>query len=518
MDTRALNRGPTVSRRWGRWMSPVLLAGLWGCGGGGAVSLPLDHPSPTPFQVTQVKAQADVASVPAFADQSGGGIFATATGEAIRLRLDGTRGPLENHPGNSVAPGKVRAVHRMGTGSALVEADNGLFLAQSGWLIAPPWWQVLGKGLLATASTGEGTAWLAHTSGLYQVRDGRLSALKVNGQPLAGITALAVGSAEDGSTGLWMLHQGVLRVAVQTAPGAWQVRAASLATLEGESVVALVGMGASTQGRAEAWVLTSERLLRRTADGWRQVSLAKKPTQLLASGRFLWVKAGEELLAYDADADTWGVASGVDTREFRFLAADESGCAWVQLGAETVALSRGPVPRVLGMYEGMQVVEDTLVVSARVLPGAAPASVHFEVAGESVPVSGPVYSLGGVESNGTLRPYSFVGLEPGLHTLSAVARYPDGAEARRAVTFRYQPLSTQALSWEKDIRPIHEARCAKCHVPPGLSRPLGTYALWKENKDRILVQVREQLMPADGPLDPQLITLIQRWVITGANP
>jgi hypothetical protein len=30
--------------------------------------------------------------------------------------------------------------------------------------------------------------------------------------------------------------------------------------------------------------------------------------------------------------------------------------------------------------------------------------------------------------------------------------------------------------------------------------------------------VREQRMPADGPLDPQLISLIQRWASTGANP
>lgn len=501
------------------WLSPLVLTGLLGCGSGGgtAVSLPQDHPTPAPFQPMQVKAQLDIASTPGFADQTGGGIFTTPTGEFVRLRLDGSQAALASHPGNTVQPGKAHAVFRMGTGSALVEADNGLFLAQSGWLIDPAWRDSLGPGLVATASTAEGSVWLAHSSGLYQLKDGALAALQVNGQPLTGITALAAANAEDGSVGLWMLSQGTLRVAVQTGPGAWQVRASSLTLAQGESLVAIAGLGASEQGGSEAWVLTSERLLRHAADGWRQVVFAQKPTQLLAAGRFVWVKAGDGLLSYDADADAWGQAANVDTREFLFLAADESGCAWAQLGADTVAISHGPVPRVLGMPEGLTVVEDTLVVQARVAPGDAPQSLAFEVAGVEVPASGPVYSLGGTDADGTLRPYSFVGLEPGVHTLSAVAHYADGTEAHRAVSFVYNPLSTVALSWDKDIRPIYEDRCAKCHVS-GPGQLLNTYELWKASADKIVAAVREQRMPADGPLDPQLLSLIQRWAATGANP
>jgi hypothetical protein len=110
-----------------------------------------------------------------------------------------------------------------------------------------------------------------------------------------------------------------------------------------------------------------------------------------------------------------------------------------------------------------------------------------------------------------------VGLEPGPHTLNAVARYVDGTEARRAVAFEYQPLSTVALGWQKDIRPIHEARCAKCHVS-GPGRLLSSHELWRDNAPLIIAAVREQRMPADGPLDPQLISVIQRWAATGANP
>ncbi|PTL81818.1 hypothetical protein [Vitiosangium sp. GDMCC 1.1324] len=497
-------------------IGPFLLAGLLAACDS-TPSLPQDHPSPEPFEPVQTKAQADVASAPGFADQTGGGIFATAAGEALRLRLDGTRAALENHPGNTVEPGPIHAVFRMGPGSALVEADNGLFMAQSGWLIAPSWREALGAGLKATAVTPDGAAWLGHDAGLYRLQDGAISALKADGKPLDGISALAAAPVENGAEGLWFLRQGKLWTAALTAPGNWQVRQAEAPLLENEQPVALVALGASEKGKAEAWVLTSARLLRRAADGWRQVSLAQKPTQVLAAGRFVWVRAGDKLLVYDADAETWGEASGVDTREFLFLAADESGCAWVQLGADTVALTRGKVPRVLGMLQGMQVVEDSLVVRARLMPGVAPLSVTFEVAGVEVPVRGPVYSLGGAEADGTPKPYSFVGLEPGPHTLSAVARYADGTEARRSVAFDYQPLSTVALGWDKDIRPIHESRCAKCHVS-GPGRPLSSYELWKENVPLIVTAVREQRMPADGPLDPQLISLIQRWAATGANP
>jgi|GEM_PF-909870 len=518
METPVPDMVPRASwRRWSGRAVGLLMMGWLGCGGGPA-SIPQDHPNPTPFQPMQVRAQAPVAAIPGFADQTGGGVFVTAMGEAIRVRLDGTLAPLANHPGNPVAPGKAHAVFRMGTGSALVEADNGLFLAQGGWLISPPWRDVLGAGLRATAATAEGAVWLAHDSGLFRLRDGQLAALKVAGESLDGISALVAATTEEGSSALWMLRQGELRVVVQTAASVWQVRSVSLPLGPGERVVDLVGLGASAKGGAETWVLTSERLLRRAADGWRGVSLAQKPTQVLASGRFVWVKAGDTLLSHDADANTWGLVSSVDTREFHFLAADESGCAWVQLGADTVALSRGPVPRVLGLYEGMTLVDDTLVVRARPAPGQAPLSFAFELGGTRVSAEGPSYCMGGVDVDGTLKPYSFLGLAPGPQTLSAVALYADGTETRRSVSFDYRPLSTEAVSWETDIRPIHVARCARCHEAKGPGMNLSTYTLWKDNATRIIAAVREQRMPADGPLDPQLITLIQRWAATGANP
>ncbi|WP_164008192.1 hypothetical protein [Pyxidicoccus trucidator] len=476
-----------------------------------------ERPRPTPFRPAEVPAKVELASASGFADQSGGGVFASASGGLVRLRLDGSRGALEPHPGNTVDSGTVSAVFRLGPHSALVEAQNGLFLAESGWLIAPPWRDALGAGVIATAQSADGAVWLAHASGLYRLQEGTLSALKVDGGALTGITSMAAAPAADGSPGVWFLRDGKLSVAVATGVTTYQVREASAPLEEGEAVESLAGLGPAVGNAGELWALTNQGLLRRTRDGWRRVDLGERPAQLLAAGRFLWVKSSDALLLYDADAGTWGVASDLDMSEFRFLAADESGCAWVQLGGQAVAISRAPVPRVSGLHQGMQVVEDGLVVRAVVPPGTQPAQVVFQLGGVEVPATGPEYSLGGAEADGTLKPYSFAGLEAGRQALDVVARFADGTEAKRSVPFEYQPLSTAAVGWAADIQPIHKSRCAKCHTTsPG--RPLNTYELWKANATSITAAVREKRMPADGPLDPQLITLIQRWAASGAKP
>ncbi|MFP2934461.1 hypothetical protein ACLESO_57000 [Pyxidicoccus sp. 3LG] len=398
-----------------------------------------------------------------------------------------------------------------------MEAQNGLFLAESGWLIAPPWRDALGAGVTATAQSADGAVWLAHSSGLYRLQEGTLSALKVGGGPLTGITAMAAAPAADGSPGVWFLREGKLSVAVATGATTYQVREASAPLDEGEVVESLAGLGPAVGTTGELWLLTSKGLLRRTRDGWRRVDLGERPAQLLAAGRFLWVKSSDALLQFDADAGSWGVASELDMREFRFLAADESGCAWVQLGGQSVAVSRAPVPRVAGLHQGMQVVEDGLVVRAVPPAGPAPQSIVFRIGGVEVPAVEPDYSLGGAEADGTLKAYSFASLDAGRHALDVVARFADGTEAKRSVPFEYQPLTSGPVSWATDIRPVHESRCAKCHTTsPG--RPLNTYELWQANAASITAAVREKRMPADGPLDPQLITLIQRWAASGAKP
>jgi hypothetical protein len=506
-----------VRGQGGVQLSALLLVLAAACGGSSSSSVALERPQPTAFQPAQVRSQVELASGSGFADQTGGGVFISAAGQAVRLRLDGSLARLEGHPGNPVAPGPAHAAFRLGPRTALVETDTGLFLADSGWLIAPSWSDVLGRGTVATAQSTDGSAWLAHTSGLYRLNDGQLSALKVDGLALEGITQLAAAPAEDGAPGVWMLRDGKPYVVVATAPNVYQVRPAALPLEDKETLVSMAALTASKEQGAELWVLTSQRLLRHKDGAWRRVEFAQRPVQLLGAGRFLWVKSSDQLLVYDADADTWGVATGLDTREFRFLSSDESGCAWVQLGADSVALSRAPVPRVLGLNQGTRVVEDGLVIKA-VPPAAGEVpTLLFRIGAEEIALQGPDYSLGGMEKDGTPRPFSFAVLDPGLQSLEVVARFLDGTESKRVVHFDFEPVGPVTVGFEKDMLPIFQARCAKCHTTnPG--RPLTTYELWKTNADLISAAVRDQRMPADGPLDPQLISLIQRWVASGTKP
>ena len=508
-----------ASKRGAGRACALLLLVAAACGGSSSSpsSLPLERPQPVPFQPSQVGSQVALASGSGFADQTGGGVFISSAGQAVRLRLDGSRAQLEGHPGNLVAPGPAHAAFRLGPRTALVETDTGLYTADSGWLIAPPWSEVLGKGMVDTAQGDDGAVWLAHTSGLYRLSNGQLSALKVDGAALEGITQLASAPAEDGAPGVWMLRGGQAYVVVATAPGVYQVRPTALQLEAKETLVSLAALTASKDHGEELWVLTSQRLLRHKDGTWRRVEFAQRPVQLLGAGRFLWVKSSDQLLSYDADADTWGVASGVDTREFRFLAADESGCAWVQLGGESVALGRAAVPRVVGLNQGARVVQDSLVIHAVPPSGGEVPTLVLRASGEDIAVQGPDYSLGGVEKDGSARPFSFAALEPGMQSLEVVARFLDGSETKRVVHFDFAPVGPVEVGWAKDMRPIYESRCSKCHAS-GPGRQLSTYELWKENVDRISAAVRDQRMPADGPLDPQLISLIQRWVASGAKP
>ncbi len=506
---------PTVAR----FLSPSLLllsaVLLTACGEDAPPGS--DPAKPAAFTATQVSTTQSLAAVPGFADQSGGGIFATAAGEAVRLRLDGTKAALAPHPQNKATLGAVRATFRLGPHSALVETDSGLFLADQGWLIEPLWQEVLGTGIIATAQTADGAAWLAHPKGLFQIQGGVLASLKLSGQPLTGITAMAAAPAEDGLAGLWFAREGRLNVVVASSPGVYQVRGSDAPLGAGETVRALAGLGASTSAAGEVWVLTSTRVLNRNKDGWSTVELPALPEQLLGAGRYLWARAGDRLFTYDADAKVWGSAQGLPSGAVTLLAADESGCAWVRVGEQSLAISQTPAPRVTGLHQGMLVVEDGLVVQARLPPGTPPKSVVFQLEGQEVEATGPAYSMGGLEADGeTLKAFSFSTLASGGHTLSVVSRFEDGTEARRQLPFVYQPLTT-VPSWARDIRPIHEARCAKCHTTsPG--RPLNTYELWKSNAPLINAAVRDLRMPADGPLDPQGIALIQRWVSSGTLP
>jgi hypothetical protein len=472
-----------------------------------------------------VDAPSVMATAGGFADERGGGLFADASGQAVRLRADGTMAALQSHPGNPKPPGNVQRVFRAGPFAALMTADNGLYLAESGWLIAPTWRDVLaGSGLIAVSAEMDGVTWIAHERGLFHVEAGQLSELKVEGQSLLGLTALAVAPARDGGSAVWFAQGERLGYAEQVARTRYEIHEGGLTEddLAG-GVRALAGLSASPDERGELYLITERALYKLTRRGWDTLALSGSPRQLLASGRFLWLRTDAGLFRYEADRKLWGKAE----QDGELLAVEPAGSAWLQSGTQTTVLSAGPVPRLLGMFEGMRVYATELAVRAQF--AEPPSAVTFQLddqdastqqAGEGLLGEGARSTLdfawGGFDAVGREQPYSMAGLSQGLHTLRIEATFADGIQERE-VHFDYQGGDHAALSFAKDVMPIVSARCAKCHEK-GPGHNLITLAQWTAEKDKIVSALVEGRMPADGPLDPDQLATIQRWGYGGTAP
>jgi hypothetical protein len=490
-----------------------------------------------PLQASALSLQLTAADVPlarssGFADERGGGVFVSDQGQAVRLRIDGSQAPLESHPGNASPPGRVRAVFPAGAYGAWVAADNGLYSADSGWLVELPWRDTLAAdGVLAAAVGGDGVAWIAHRDGLFQLQAGELSELKAQNQSLRGARALAVAPAPDGSPALWFTQGSQLRFARQTARSRFEVSDSGLdqATLA-NGILALGGLSASADAPGELWLITPRALFRFSAGHWDSYATAEAPRGLVAAGRFVWLLTGDTLYRYDADQRHWGIARELTLPVLQLLAADASGSVWC-LGADGKAflLRSGAVPRALGLFESERVYDPDLQLSALLMSADQPSLVRFTLDdGERIERSlaqaiasdtGPNtldFSLGGFDSAGTEASYSLAALSPGWHTLSIGAQAL-GGEAERRVHFEYRASMQPALSFASDVQPIYSARCAKCH-DAGPGHALSTYEEWLADRSQIVRAVVELRMPADGPLEPAQIETVQRWAAGGAAP
>jgi len=504
----------------------LVLGLLAGCTGDIADS-PLTAAPFTP-QVGQVAVA--LADGSGFADERGGGVFVSADGKAVRLRLDGSAGRLDSHPGNTKPPGKVLKVYNAGPFVALVAAENGLYVAESGWLIEPSWRDQLdAAGIVAVAPDLDGVTWVAHQKGLFRIEGGLLSELKVEGTSLLGLSAVAVAPAPDSGRAVWFAQGTQLSLAKQTARSTYEVTDGGITKSElSGGIRALAGITASPTSPGELWLITDEKLYQQSGGSWRSRALDEAPSDLLASGRFAWLRAGDTLYRYRADDQRWSRMEGL-TAVPSLLAAEPGGSLWVRLGEQTATVAPGVLPRLLGLFEGVRVYDTELPVRAQFPAATAPASVSFVLDDgerverkleEALPGEGGASTLdfawGGFDVAGREKPYSLVGFTRGLHTLTVEAHFAEGDQTR-ALHFEFRGGMSEQLSFAKDVKPIAEARCGKCH-DTGPGHVLSTFEQWVAEKDKLVLALVEQRMPADGPLDPTQLQTIQRWAFGGAAP
>lgn len=500
-----------------------------GLGCGGVITEAL---TAAPVDVSTVASMVDMAATPAFADERGGGLFIDLAGRVVRLRGDGTRAALESHPQNPTPPGPASSIWPLGPYTALVVTSRGLYVADAGWLIAPPWQTRLSpEGFLSSATGLDGVAWIAHQDGLFRVEGGELKELKADGASITGITALAIAPATDLRPGVWFAQGDTVSVAAQTSTSAFTIRDSGLTPddLSG-GVRGIAGVAPSPGSAGEVWVITPKRLLQRTLVGWRRYELGRTPKQVLSAGRFLWLQSGDGLYRYDADAKLWNLAKGLEAVP-RLLAVDAAGSAWVRVADRTLAIAPSLPLRLTGLFQNQHVYEPESVLQLVLPAGTALESLSWrfdDAMPRTVDVTrgqpGPppqqgltFHSLAGLEPSGRLRVVSFSALADGLHTLELTARTTDGVDARRLVHFQLEAAAGVQVSWQRDIRPLSELRCNKCHSN-GTQPPLGTYEQWKQEGERAAAAVRDRRMPADGPLNAAGIQLIERWVSGGEQP
>src|SRR6185295_13677441 len=458
-------------------------------------------PAASTFDPAVVSTSFRVQDAPGFADERGDAMLINASGALVRVKADGQQGSLEPHPGNPGPVGAVRAVFPMGPHAALVAAGGGVFVAQEGWIIDPGWGTALDPaGVTGAADPGDGTAWIAHQSGLFQVNGGAISELKLGGASITGITALATAPAEDGSGGIWYSDASGLHVVETTFSQTLVVRSATLSAGDAKEATALVALGDGERSRGELWVLNAAGLSRLSSSGWHSVGMGAKVEGLAARGRVVWVSAGGKLWRYDADLDAWEIAKGLTN--LRLLAADAAGGAWISVNGGLQAVEKERTPRLVGLDTSEVLTVSDLLVRALIPPGADAQTVTYTLEGEQI-VAGPTtFSLGGEAADGSVMPYSLLGLASGSHTLAAMAQYSDGTTVTREIPFTYAPYDNAPLSWAVDIYPIHVSRCSRCHDPAGPAHDLSTFELWKADAARIAAAVSDRRMPADGPLDP----------------
>ncbi len=502
--------------------------GLCACGTGSVSEALL----PTPFDASVLLSSSAISSAPGFADQRGGGIFAGQNGQVLRLRADGSGGPLTAHPGNPVAPGSVTAVWPLGPFSALVGTSTGLFVAESGWVIAPSWQSLLSAdGLVATVLDTHGVAWLAHQSGLFRLEGGQLFELTSGGEHLAGVTSLAVAPGPSGGEAVWFAGAEKLHCAERQSAGGYVIKESGLSpeNLKG-GVLALAGIAPSPLSSGELWATTPSGGLWRYRGGtWSHYALAPSPEQLLSAGRFAWLRAGDALYRYDADEGSWGEAKGL-AAGLSLQAVDAAGTAWVREGEESHVISNGWVPRLSGVFQNEEVYGTEAVITAQVSTQTEILAVSYRIdegeesqvrLDDALPGTGAhlgqwVFSLGGT-AHSEPKPFSLAGYNDGPHTLSAIAIYKGGHMVTRRLHFELKAGLSGTVAWAANIKPLFEARCAKCHTS-GPGRDLSAFELWKRDSGLIVAAVKDRRMPADGPLDPALIARIVRWVNGGMLP
>jgi hypothetical protein len=99
-------------------------------------------------------------------------------------------------------------------------------------------------------------------------------------------------------------------------------------------------------------------------------------------------------------------------------------------------------------------------------------------------------------------------LSEGAHVVEVSVFYSDTTQVSRSRAY----FTVLHPSWDRDVRPISDARCRSCHGAAGsVSLKLETYEQWRAEAPQIIEALAGALMPPGVPLDPSQLEIIRYW-------
>jgi hypothetical protein len=236
----------------------------------------------------------------------------------------------------------------------------------------------------------------------------------------------------------------------------------------------------------------------------------RAPDLLAASGGFVWMMSGDQLLRFDGETFN-EVPHELNAQPEVMIAY--AGGVWLVNGGRACHHAVAPQIRVEGIRPYARSPE--LLYSFSVVTPDPSATVSADVNGEPVDLT---WDDELAAHTGQARlDYA------GWHELN-IAASALGVDGTRSLLVKRLPETSR--SWEVDILPIYEDNCtaADCHQAGATAQPdLSTYEAWLSWADDIRTRVVEaQSMPPPASRGPDWgddkVQIIAEWLEGGMNP
>lgn len=461
----------------------------------------------------------DVGRSFAWVGADGEALVVARDGRFFRVDAYGTPALVARIPGEApvAADAPVAGLLERSPGEVLALVPSGALRLYGGWVE-----RVAFPPLLAAATArcawGDESLW-ATPAGVYTTHGTSWLRLDREGAPVTDATQVLPARASAGAREAWVLGSGgaLRKLRVESA-------AAGVAVRWSDPVPGLLldRVRAVAVHNGARYVSRSGDLLRVTADGALQrvriPGIYAGPFAMASAGPWLWMvwegNTDAALARFDG-ADRLEVLGRGGPWEAPALSAGGpgGGVAVITDGATATRVVVEPAVRVLGLREGEAVVRPRVSLWVEPPSPSLVEAVEFSLDGARVSAATAAPFAWG-EAGATERELST--LEFGDHQVTVNVRYRGAAPLRVTRGFRYLSPLGRVPTYERDIRELYEARCARCHSA-NIGRDLDGYARLAAQATLVADAMESRRMPPDLAVDAATIQIVTAWAAGGAR-